>query len=392
MAINSVSAEAIDNYITSHDCNKGHQKIIINGQVSDLPSYQIPIRLLQFNRDNRRFNVEIGEVEAKLGRQLNPTLDEDINRIKMLLLQDEIEAKKLKSDLKKIGQQTDVAVISWDGVVINGNRRMATLQELYDEEPNAKWESLWTIRLPEKISEQDLWRIEAGLQLSKIKVADYGPINNMLMVSEGKRAGLTNKEIAAAMYGWTEKKVDIELERLGLIEIFLQFLGQPKNFGLIKKFQLNEHFINIQNGIVKKMNDSGAPKRDLHKKLETVFVYLKASIDKPNLIKITHLNVRDICKILENEKASEALIDSFEETKDIRKIRVEKLVDNLDRAGDIHKNFEDKEKPGKLIDRAITALTGINRTSLHYKSDPDVKKKLLQLEAFVIELKTELGI
>ena len=69
------------------------------------------------------------------------------------------------------------------------------------------------------ISEKDLWKIEAGLQLSKEKVADYGPINNLLMIKEGDLAGLSTSEIAAAMYGWSEKQVIADLERLNLIDL-----------------------------------------------------------------------------------------------------------------------------------------------------------------------------
>lgn len=391
MAINSKKANEIDAYINSHECKKGKQKVVINGKVELLESYSIPTSLLQYNHDNRRFNLEIQEEEIKLGRKLDPTSKDDVRRIKELLLLDQAEAKKLKDDLKRIGEQTEVGAVSFDGVVINGNRRMATLEELYSEDPNKKWENLWAVRLPKDISEKDLWRIEAGLQLSKEKVADYGPVNNLLMISEGKKAGLSHSEIAASMYGWTDKQVAADLERLDLIDIFLQFFGQPKNYGLIKRFRLHEHFIDIQKGLVQKLKDTGAAKKELTKKLETVFVFLKANIDKPDTISITHYDVRNICKILQDEKSTYALTDSFEEHKDIRKVPIEKLVDNLDKAIDVKKNRDDKEKPGKLIDRAISALNNIDRRGKHFKEE-EVKRKLKELDGIIKEMKTQLGI
>lgn len=393
MSINSKRAQEINAYIAQHrsSCVRGKQIIVINGKVEPLESYSIPTSLLQYNHDNRRFNLEIQEEENKLARKLDPTSKEDIKRIKELLLLDHTEAKKLKDDLKRIGEQTEVGAISFDGVVINGNRRMATLEELYSEDPNKKWENLWVVRLPEDISERDLWRIEAGLQLSKEKVADYGPVNNLLMIAEGKKAGLSNAEIAASMYGWTEKQVAIDLERLDLIDIFLQFFGQPKNYGLIKRFRLHEHFIDIQKGLVQKLKDAGVPKREMAKKLETVFIYLKANIDKPDILNITHWDVREITKILQDEEASSALTDSFQDEEDVRKVTAEKLADNLDRAKDVKKNREDKEKPGKLIDRAISALKNIDRRGKHFRED-EVKKKIRELDKIVNEMKTQLGI
>src|SRR5439155_24070207 len=119
----------------------------------------------------------------QIKRKLDPTDKEDVKKIKELLLQDKIEAEKLYNDLKQLGEQREVAAITHDGIVVNGNRRMATIEELHAENPK-KWDELWVVRLPEDISEKDLWKIEAGLQLSKEKVADYGPVNNLLMIKE----------------------------------------------------------------------------------------------------------------------------------------------------------------------------------------------------------------
>ncbi|MGC2236776.1 MAG: hypothetical protein WA584_11480 [Pyrinomonadaceae bacterium] len=391
MIIQSKRAKEIDAHIASHECEKGLQKVEINGKITLLKSYDLPWTLLQYNHDNGRFNLEIQEYETQLGRSLDPTLSEDTSKIKELLLQDDIEAKKLKEDLKLVGEQREVAAITFDGVVVNGNRRMATLEQLHNEESSGKWSTLWVVRLPPDISEKDLWKIEAGLQLSKEKVADYGPVNNLLMIKEGKRAGLNNSEIAASMYGWTEQQVAFELERLDLIDIFLQFFGQPNNYGLIKKFRLNEHFIDLQKMLVKKLRDNGTAKRVITNKLEIAFLYLRGHIENADF-NVTHYDIRNICKILLDNDATNALTESFEHVKDLKQISVTKLADNLDKATDVKKNREDSEKPAKLIDRAIAALNGIDRKGDHYKSDFDVKKKLGMLDKLVQKLKRELGL
>jgi hypothetical protein len=91
------------------------------------------------------------------------------------------------------------------------------------------------------------------------------------------------------------------------------------------------------------------------------------------------------------KKSTYALTDSFDEHKDIRKVPIEKLVDNLDKAIDVKKNRDDKEKPGKLIDRAISALNNIDRRGKHFKEE-EVKRKLKELDNIVKEMKTQLGI
>jgi hypothetical protein len=404
MAINSKRANEIDAYINSKDCKRGTQKVEIGGKIKPLQSYMIPWEKLLFNHDNGRFNIEIQEYEFKNGRRLDPASKEDESIIRRLLLFQSVvsdeedltelnnEGRKLYEDLLLVGEQREVAHITNDGIVVNGNRRMAALQLLNRLQPTGKWQDLWAVRLPEDISEKDLWKIEAGLQLSKQKVADYGPVHNLLMIAEGKKAGLNPSEIAASMYGWTEKKVVEDLERLNLIDIFLQFINQVGNYGLIDKRGLSEHFIDIQKGLVQKSKELGLAKKVLTQKLEVVFRYLKGTIDKPDKLRITHYDVRDICKMILDDKASHALTDSFSDTKDYKNITIEKLAENLDKANDVMKNKKDKEKPGKLIERAITALNGIDRKGKHYKIDHDVKRKLKALDSLVSEMKIELEI
>lgn len=394
MAINSKQAKDIDAYISAKgkNCLRGKQKVEINGKIEVLDTYMIPITYLSYNHNNGRFNLEINEFETQIKRKLDPNISEDVIKIKELLLQDKIEAEKLYEDLKLIGEQREVAAITWDGVVVNGNRRMATFELLNQEEPTGKWTELWVVRLPQHISEKDLWRIEAGLQLSKEKVADYGPVNNLLMIKEGKIAGLTPKEIAASMYGWNEKQVITDLERLDLIDIFLQFFGQPNNYGLIKTFRLSEHFIDIQKGLVQRLKDAQVPKKEISNKLKVIFLYLYANITKPDLINITHYDIRNICKILQDTKASAALTDTFDNFKEIKKVPIEKLIDNLDKATDVKKNKEDEQKPGKLIERAITALNGINRKGKSFVEDEQVKNKMIELDKIVNDIKKQLGI
>jgi hypothetical protein len=397
MPINSKKANEIDAYINSHpSCKRSEQPVEINGELKFLLSYMLPLYsddgkyFLQYNHDNRRFNLEIQEYERAEGKVLNPAEKDDAKKIKELLLQDEIEAEKLYDDLKQLGQQREVAAVTYDGIVINGNRRMATIEELHKENPK-KWNELWVVRLPKDISEKDLWKIEAGLQLSKQKVADYGPINNLLMIFEGKKAGLSPDEIAASMYGWSDKQVIFDLDRLNLIDTFLLFFGQPNNYGIIKRFRLNEHFIDLQKYLVEKMKNLGAPKKQITKKLEIAFLYLKTAITKPDVFSFTHYDMRNLCKILLDEEATYTLTDSFEKyRKDIKQIPAEKLSDNFDKAIDVKKDREDKDKPVKLIERAIAALNSIDRRGKHYKKD-DVRAKIKTLDALVREMKKELG-
>ena len=85
---------------------------------------------------------------------------------------------------------------------------------------------LQVARLPFGVNEQDLWLIEAGIQLSKNVQLDYGPINTLLKFKEGIDAGLTAIQVAKNLYGYGDEKQILEkLEILKSITKYLKFIG-----------------------------------------------------------------------------------------------------------------------------------------------------------------------
>src|SRR5437879_1162227 len=134
-----------------------------------MPVYRLPINLLAFNIRNGRFAAELKAKERDAKRALDPLDPDDAAIIAELLLHQDANATEvLKADLKKVGQ-TEPGIITHDGFVINGNRRMAILQELHKEEPTGRFAFLDAQILPPEIDAKDLWRIEAGIQLSRDK-------------------------------------------------------------------------------------------------------------------------------------------------------------------------------------------------------------------------------
>ena len=121
----------------------------------------------------------------------------------------------LENDLKKV-RQKEPGVITTGGYVINGNRRMSILQNLV-EQGDSDFNYLEVARLPSGVSATDIWKIEAGIQLSRRVQLDYGPINNLLKFQQGIEAGLSPKEIA-------------KLQTWGFIKFYLTKFRFLKNF------------------------------------------------------------------------------------------------------------------------------------------------------------------
>jgi hypothetical protein len=399
MNINSERANAIDAYLSSHpDAEVGRWPLEIGGRKEILPFYRIPIKdLLCYNVNNGRLAMDVREWEKVNGRTLDATIPEDCEIIRQMLLNlDRDKTSLLKEDIRKKNQM-EPGVITHDGFVVNGNRRMAVLEELHGKEPTGKWLFLEAVRLPSTITEKDIWKIEAGLQLSKDKIAEYHPVNELLKIKQGIEARLSPAEIAAAMYGRTAEEIDESLKRLQLIDDFLDFFGQPGNYGLIRKFGLHEYFIDIQKNVMVAWKHRGLTKPQCKEELVDSFALISAGIrvqatqaGKRKDKGITHWDIRKLGKIFADPAAKEAYTQSLKKSnKKPLSVDAGNLIEDFKVAEDILLMKEQRDQPVRLIDKAIKALQSIDRTNKHFH-ETRVKSAMDRLYGIVQEIKKDL--
>lgn len=393
MKIQSQRAKEIDAYLVSHSgAEIGKWPIEISGEKNVLPFYRFPIELLTYNANNGRLAMDVREWEQTNGRKLDGRQPEDAAIIReMLQGLDQDKTSMLAKDLHNKGQM-EPGAITHDGIVINGNRRMAVLELLHQEEPTGKWRFLEAVRLPPEISERDLWRIEAGLQLSKDKVAEYHPVNELLKIKEGIDRGLSPDEVAAAMYAWQANEVKEALDRLKLIDDFLVFFGQKGNYGVIKKFGLHEYFIDIQKRVIAPAARNGQTKRDQQKRVKYAFALVRASILTPGQRgrkSITHWDIRKLDKIYADAHARAAFVEPLETVKQLHKVAPQEVIDGFNDAVDILRMREERDQPVRLVEKAISALESIDRESEHF-CEERVRQAIQRLSALVEAIKQRL--
>lgn len=372
MKIDSERARVIEAYISKGgDVEVGKWPIEISGEKEILPFYKLPWEILRYNSNNGRLAIERRKWELDNHRKLDTTLSEDAATVRtMLQALDADRTSLLKADLHLKGQM-EPGVITFDGVVINGNRRMAVLEALHQEEPTGKWQFIEVIRLPQDTSEANLWKIEAGLQLSKDKVAEYHPVNELLKIKEGIDRGLTPSEVAAAMYGWQAEEIEQALARLDIIDNFLEFFGQPQNYEVIKRFGLHEHFIDIQKRIIAPAKKLGVPNRELTRRLKNTFALLRAHIGlqgKGERKGITHWDIRKLDAVFSDPHAKDTFLKALGAATEIKKVPYDVVVDDFRDSLDVLAMREARSKPLKLIEKAISAVESIDPDSL---SDAD---------------------
>jgi len=391
MVLNPNNKTSIDNYIALHPESKLDKTfpISLKGQKKDLEIYSLPTELLFYNIRNGRFAAEYKELVKKEGGHLEPENQEDAKKIRDLLLNlDKSETIQTYKDIKIRGQW-NCGIISEDGYLVDGNRRMSILSKLYEDTGEAKWKFIEVAKLDESIGPEDLWSLEAGIQLGKDEIVRYGPINELLKLKEGVDAGLSLKAIVKTLYGYEdEEEINIKLKRLELIEQYLGFIGSPEKYSLVKN--KHDHFIDLQNVIEQCKKISYDPERIGKIKHVAFELILEGTINSKDLRKIRQMveqNIIDAIDEIETasieiqphlakqesvDEISKDIIDEFEENEQEHSTTMTHFINATD-VLDVQNN-EGKEL--LLLNRAEKNLKPL----LEYTGDELPKEAKLLIE------------
>lgn len=376
MVLETKRAREIDAYIKDHDAAKHEYHRVpveLSGRVSPLEVYRLPITLLQYNIRNGRFAAELIAKEKLIGHPLRADDPEDAEAIQKLLIElNPAETEALREDLARHGQMQP-GIITHDGAVINANRRMAILAELKKQTGEEKYSYLLVARLPKSVSERDLWRIEAGIQFAKDFQLSYGPVNELLKLREGERQGLTHKEISNTLLGrFTSAQVKEKLSILKQIESYLHFINKPEQYdeieGDVEKF----------NSLVKNVLES------MHRQGSTAAERTALNMVGFNLIKsdsVSHWDIRKLKDVWQVERAKKK-IEEVQNKADPAKTDLAALVDAFQTAREIAQDNKEREKPERLVRKALEALLTIDSKSALIK-EPNVRSLLVEVETVI---------
>lgn len=362
MKINTARSKDIDAYIKNRAPEKNRKvRVELDGKIHVLDVYRIPIKKLIFNIRNGRFAAELKAKEEELKRRLNPLDKQDALIIRNLLLEIDInETEVLREDLKLHGQ-IDPGIITFDGAVINANRRMAIFSSLDDDTGEARYQYLLVARLPSNADEKDVWRIEAGLQFGKDFRLKYGPINELLKLREGADRGLKPKEISRVLLGrFSAQGVEERLEVLKLIENYLDFIGKTGKYTEISD---NVEKFNSLYGVIKGLKKSkGSKSTDIAKIIVMAFLIIEKTSS-------SHWDVRKLKDIARDKEASKQLLECLPASQP-RSIKKDVLEDAFQNAKDTIEDKEEFNKPARLLNRALTAIRAINPKSERLRDIP----------------------
>lgn len=342
MPIQSEYEKRIEAYIESNDCSTGQsQKIEIAGIMKSLPVFSLPIKLLVFNVKNGRFAADLENLELTLRRKLNAWKIDDAKKVKQMLLEKSAhDTRMFKEDLKKRGQ-TDPGVITSAGVVINANRRMAILTELYEETGQAKYSVLDTSILPHGTSETEIYKIEARLQYAKDFKQPFGAVNELLKIEEGLRH-MPKRELIDLLVR-DERYIDEHIAQLNLLRAYSKYAWKKVDYKQIEEEQITEIITDVEKNI-RKFKSEGLRSAEISKLLEVQFAYIKSGC--------SYRDIRDVGKYSRLPSVEKSYFHAVSELKN-KKISDESFKENIDDINFRGKIKKAEDKPLVLANQIL---------------------------------------
>ncbi len=146
--------------------------------------------------------------------------DPDVQSAQHDILRDLIEQEGLSADLAR-RQQRNPIVLTYDGFIIDGNRRVCALREQGDVE------NVTAVVLPEDATTPEIYETELELQMARETRADYNWIDQALHVRYGVRDLGENAHSVAQRMNVDDREIEAILRRLTLVDLYLDWLEMP---------------------------------------------------------------------------------------------------------------------------------------------------------------------
>ena len=351
--------------------------------------YDMPIEFCFFRKDNGRIKGEVLSYEKEYGPLALKEEDSQKKLMQFLNASDSKQNIELKKYLKDQGQ-TEPAIITSDGFLINGNRRKMALQELYEETGDMSFKKIKVCILPgtnekERPTPELIALLEHRLQSRQEGRSEYTNMNKALTAKQSLANDVMLETLLADDPAFASKdpkefKKNKELfesrylKPLALMDQYLEFNGIPGNYKKVKdKWDV---FYEAQKYVVDKLEsinflaDKNLTEKDKPKLLQATFNVIKLNkrdsheIDKRKAEIVRNL-FRHYLKSDKNEllklgsidvgaKHGDDVVDSYDKWQDHEGVLV---FNSLKKLKNITQRTSDKETPMSRLEEALQKLT-----------------------------------
>lgn len=213
------------------------------GGLQRLPVATVPADLPVYRFDNGRLIAELHEHAQQTGSALE-TLQQSADSVQvqallhgLLMAHAADDRGPIRQELRRTRQQTEPLLVTANGTVLNGNRRLAAMRSLLAEDPEAfaSYATVEVAVLPPDCGAEDMEFIEAALQMAPETKLRYGWVNRRLKLRRQIEALALPRDWVVDAYQITDaEQLERELAELALAEAYLaQRLGQPRHYAAI---------------------------------------------------------------------------------------------------------------------------------------------------------------
>jgi len=372
--------------------------------------YYIPIELLRFRKHNGRITSDLLSYEKNYGL-LNETTNETQAILRGFLAnKDPEKTDELRRSILQAGQ-TQPAIITCDGFLINGNRRKMVFEKLLEEYPgSADFKRMKVVILPGKDDKNEggpptlieIEELENRYQLQKEGKAEYYGFDRALSIRRKEQMGMTLEQQLRddpTFAGLDKRRFKKEVQKvrdellnpLECVDKYLCHLGREGLYntvatGLSDPQGRWQAFIDYHKSVYQKLVDhkkriSLGVEEDEVGNIEDIAFKIIRMREFPQLPK-AHQIMRELPKWLKNKEskgelfklvninlglAKEEAFDSNGKEKEPReqdKIwqvkNKEKFITSIKKAKNYYDFKEEKETPLKLLETALKKLNHEN--------------------------------
>lgn len=216
---------------------KRHESIHFRGKMVDMPVARLVIDLPVYRMKNGRTQVEQYEYLEENGQQKN-FFESGEGNISAQQAQHEILLKLSKDskgpiylELERVASQRQPLLLTSDGVVLNGNRRLAAMRDLFEHNAGsyASFSHIDAVILPTEATEKDLELLEAELQMAPEMKLEYGWVERrMKLLRHTEVLKIPRDQIKETYRFRRVEDINVELQQLELAEEYLErYLAKP---------------------------------------------------------------------------------------------------------------------------------------------------------------------
>lgn len=390
------------------------------GEVKTFIEYEIPMDLIIYNVENGRIASLVKSYEREHS-SLNPEKEEDAKQIAQFLYDsNDIANKKTKRNIVANGQ-LETGIITCDGVLVDGNRRVSLMRQIisdssFSTSEIARCEKFRAIVLPEDADKKEILRLETTFQMGADEKVGYNAIEKYLHAQDLSDQGFSTSDISEFMNldGATEVTKLLEIKQL--IDEYLEYFGLDGLYTRLPKGfeddlqKLNTAIRKIKNGSINWIPTTRLT--EVENDLKCIsFDYIRLNAKSPDGFEFRSIASTSNANFLVNEDIWNQFVKSWQDaTNDITETPIEVVLskatttnessrlleardnewrtnvkDNLmeafNDAQTTLNNKKEKEKPGVLFKRALNALQQIDLENLGAATDKsDILKYIEQVK------------